>query len=189
MMKVTIGWHSNLHSLLTITALKKKYMAVVKSVEMFEDLFSTPALFLMMKNFCTLSIAIMDMMYIKNWISKLSLEVFFYFAFIFVSLGILTVYAGNIPLELSSIKTVLLDIMSEQSGPDGSFCGEKQIQCIFQRDVTVLTGWKIFNFDRGFLLKSLVTVIAQAVLIYQLGVTVSSSGGSSNTCSKNCSAF
>ncbi|GFX22760.1 uncharacterized protein TNCV_4838971 [Trichonephila clavipes] len=175
----------NFSSIVAITALKKKYMAVIKGVEMFEDLFSAPALFLVMKIFCTVSIAVMDMMYIPGWISKLSLEVFFYCAFIFVSLGILTVYAGNIPLEMSRIKAILLDITSEQSGPDGLFCGEKQIQCIIQRDVTVLTGWNIFSFDRGFLLKSLITVIAQAVLIYQLGVTVISSRGSSNTCSTN----
>ncbi|GFY64128.1 hypothetical protein TNIN_118831 [Trichonephila inaurata madagascariensis] len=74
-----------------------------------EDFVSPLPLFLVMKSFCTVSIVVMDMMYIPEWISKLSLEVFFYFAFIFVSLGILTVYAGNIPLEMSRIKAILLD--------------------------------------------------------------------------------
>ncbi|GFT44997.1 uncharacterized protein NPIL_650141 [Nephila pilipes] len=165
----------DLSSLITLTKLKKSYMDVVKGIAMFEDLFSAPVLLLVIKNLCTVSIVVMDMMYIDNWISKLSLESLFYLGFIFGSLGILTLCAGNIPLELMRIKTVLLDKMSKQSTQDGLLCGEKQVQYIIQRDITILTGWNVFHFDRGFLLKAFITVIAHAVLIFQLGVSVSPS--------------
>ncbi|GFY66774.1 uncharacterized protein TNIN_376161 [Trichonephila inaurata madagascariensis] len=111
----------------------------------------------------------MDMMSIEYWISKLMLEAFCYFVFICSALGVLSVWAANIPLEMSRIKSVLLDKISFQSDQDGLLCGEKQIIFALKRELCVLTACNIFPLDKGFLLKAVATVIAQAVVFYQLG--------------------
>ncbi|GFU36034.1 uncharacterized protein NPIL_306961 [Nephila pilipes] len=163
-------------SMITFTNLKKNYLDIVKGVEMFEDLFSAPVFIIVVESFCLVSIIIMDMMHRENWLSELWLEALFYLIFIFGTLGILTVYAGNIPLEMSRIKSVLLEKMSEQSNKDGLLCLEKQILYLMKKDAIVLTACNVFDFDRAFLLKALISVIAHAVIIYQLGLSISHSG-------------
>ncbi|GFQ67858.1 uncharacterized protein TNCT_264651 [Trichonephila clavata] len=159
----------NLSSVNTVTKLKQNYLDVVKGIEMLENLFSVPAFILVVKNTAVISIVVMDMMHRENWMSELLLEAVLYLTFIFGSMGVLTVYAGNIPLEMSRIKAILLDKLSQQCNGDCLSCGEKQINYIIKRDVNVLTACNVFEFDRGFLLKVLITVVAQAVVIYQLG--------------------
>ncbi|GFQ67860.1 uncharacterized protein TNCT_264661 [Trichonephila clavata] len=166
----------NLSSVNTVTKLKQNYLDVVKGIEMLENLFSVPAFILVVKNIGALSIVVMDMMDRTDWMSELLLEAVLHMTLIFGSMGVLTVVAGNIPLEMSSIKAILLDKLSKQSNEDGLRYGEKQINYIIKRDVNVLTACNVFEFDRGFLFKVMISVIAQAVVIYQLGLMVSSSG-------------
>ncbi|GFU45042.1 uncharacterized protein TNCV_4235361 [Trichonephila clavipes] len=108
------------------------------------------------------------MMHRENWVSELLLESVLYLTLVLGSMGVLTMYAGNIPLEMSRIKVILLNKLSEQSNGDCLRFGEKQINYIIKRDVNVLTACNLFEMDRGFLLKVLITVVAQAVVIYQL---------------------
>ncbi|GFY45846.1 uncharacterized protein TNIN_363991 [Trichonephila inaurata madagascariensis] len=174
--KIRFQKELNLSSMVTVTKLKQNYLDVVKGIEMLEDLLSVPAFILVVKNIGALSIVVMDMMHRENWISELLLEAVLHMTLILGSMGVLTMYAGNIPLEMSCIKSILLDELSKQSNKDGLRCGEKQINYILKRDVNVLTACNVFEFDRGFLLKVMISVIAQAVVIYQLGSSVSSSG-------------
>ncbi|GFQ69000.1 uncharacterized protein TNCT_176001 [Trichonephila clavata] len=111
----------------------------------------------------------MSMMYVPDWMSKAIVEAVFYFLYIFGTLGILTVWAANIPLEMQRIKSMILNKMSESSLEGGLLCNVKNIQLLLNKDVCVLTAFNVFQFDRGFLLKALVSVIAQAVVIFQLG--------------------
>ncbi|GFS95780.1 uncharacterized protein NPIL_596961 [Nephila pilipes] len=163
----------NLSSMITVTKLKNNYLDVVKGVEMIENLFSVPVLMLVVKNVSIISIVVMDMMHKeRNWMAEQFLEAVLQLTFVFGTMGVLAVYAANIPLEMSGIKSVLLDKMSEQSTGDGLHCGEKQINYIIQRDVIVLTAWNVFELDKPFILKLLIGVIAQAVVIYQLSSAV-----------------
>ncbi|GFU45054.1 uncharacterized protein TNCV_4235471 [Trichonephila clavipes] len=179
--KIRFQKELDLSSMVTVTKLKQNYLDVVKGIEMLENLFSVPAFILVVKNIGALSIVVMDMMHRENWMSELLLEAVLHMALILGSMGVLTVYAGNIPLEMSCIKAILLDKLSKQSKEDGLRCGEKQINYIIKRDVNVLTACNVFEFDRGFLLKVMISVIAQAVVIYQLGLSVSSSGVTNTT--------
>ncbi|GFT44999.1 uncharacterized protein NPIL_650151 [Nephila pilipes] len=154
---------------LSATKLTDSYLEIIRDIECFEELFSAPVFILVFKDFCTVSIIIMDMMYVKNWMSKLMIEAVFYLLYIFVTLGVLTVCAANIPLEMQRIKSVLLNKMSVSSLHGGLLCHDKSFELLLKREACVLTACNMFNFDRGFLMKSLVTVIAQAVVVFQLG--------------------
>ncbi|GFY51739.1 uncharacterized protein TNIN_419261 [Trichonephila inaurata madagascariensis] len=170
--KIKFQKELNLSSVITVTKLKQNYLDVVKGIEMLENLFSVPAFILVVKNTAIISIVVMDMMH-RKLISELLLEAVLYLTLVFGSMGVLTMYAGNIPLEMSRIKVILLNKLSEQSNGDCLRFGEKQINYIIKRDVNVLTACNVFELDRGFLLKVLITVVAQAVVIYQLGLSVS----------------
>ncbi|GFY64477.1 uncharacterized protein TNIN_457461 [Trichonephila inaurata madagascariensis] len=163
----------------------KNYFIVLKGVEKFEDLFSAPIFVVVVGNFCIVPIIIMDMMYIEDWISSLMLESVAYLAFIFATLGVLSVCAANIPLEISRIKSVLLDKLSCMSNQTNLFRVNKQVSIVLKRDSCILTGCNVFQFDRGFLLRALVTVISQAVLIFELGKSIRYSEKSLNNISKS----
>ncbi|GFX22766.1 hypothetical protein TNCV_4839031 [Trichonephila clavipes] len=154
---------------LSTTKLSKNYVEIIKDIEVFEDLFSVPVFILVLKDFCTVSITIMDMMYVPDWASKLGTEASFYFLYIFGTLGFLTICAANIPLEMQRIRSVLLNKMSASSTEGRLLCNVKNIELLLNRDVCVLTACNVFQFDRVFLLKALISVIAQAAVIYQLG--------------------
>ncbi|GFY66776.1 uncharacterized protein TNIN_376181 [Trichonephila inaurata madagascariensis] len=168
-MKDSFNKQLNMACPLSTTKLSKNYVEIIKDVEVFEDLFSAPVFILVLKDFCTISITIMDMMYVPNWMSKLGTEASFYFLYIFGTLGFLTICAANIPLEMQRIRSVLLNKMSASSLEGGLLCNEKNIELLLNRDVCVLTACNVFQFDRGFLLKALISVIAQAAVFFQLG--------------------
>ncbi|GBN12919.1 hypothetical protein AVEN_264953-1 [Araneus ventricosus] len=149
--------------------LTKNYLQVVKGVETFEELFSNPVAVIVFKDFCTVSIVIMDILHVENWLSEMMTETILYFALIFGTLGILTKCAADIPLEMLRIKSVLLDKVSEQIQKNGFLRYDTQINLLLKREVSVLTACNVFSFDRGFLLKAVITIIAQAVVIDQLG--------------------
>ncbi|GFT44994.1 uncharacterized protein NPIL_650131 [Nephila pilipes] len=157
----------------SVVKLIKFYVEITKDIETFENLLSAPVFILILKIFFTVSLTIMDMLSIENWMSTLMLEALGYFVFIFGTLGVLSICAANIPLEIIRIKSVLLDKISAQSHQDGMLCGEKQILFVLKRDLCVLTACNIFPLDRGFLLKAVATVIAQAVIFHQLGSSLS----------------
>ncbi|GFY64127.1 uncharacterized protein TNIN_118821 [Trichonephila inaurata madagascariensis] len=146
----------------------KLYFSVIQGIEKFEDLFSTPVFILVANNFCLVSLIVMDMLYVRDWISKLMVEAVFYCLYVFASLGVLTICAANIPLEMQRIKSVLLNKMSASSFEGGLLGNEKCIELLLKRDVFILTSCNVFQFDRGFLLKALVTVVAQAIVVSQL---------------------
>ncbi|KAF8791890.1 hypothetical protein HNY73_003557 [Argiope bruennichi] len=160
---------------LTTNTLTKNYLEVVKGTEDFEELFSNPVAIIVFKNFCTVSIVIMDILHLKDWLSKMAMEAILYFALIFGSLGILTKCAADIPLEMLRIKSVLLDKISEQAQKNRFLRYDIQIDLLLKRKVCVLTACNLFSFDRGFLLKAMITVIAQAVVFDQLGSTLKNS--------------
>ncbi|GIY06705.1 uncharacterized protein CEXT_102811 [Caerostris extrusa] len=134
---------------LTVKTLHENYINVLKSVELFEDLLSNPVFFLVFQNFCTVSIIVMDMMNVKDWMSTLMLEALAYFVYILAGLGILTILADKITLEVQSIKMVLLDKISEQSDRDILFINEKLITLTLKRDACVFTG-KVFRLREVF---------------------------------------
>ncbi|GFQ64889.1 uncharacterized protein TNCT_141471 [Trichonephila clavata] len=154
---------------MSATKLSKNYFEIIKDIEVFEDLFSAPVFILVFKNFCTVSITIMDMMYVPDWMSKLMVEAVFYFLYIFGTLGVLTVCAANIPLEMQRIKSVVMNKMSASSFEGGLLCNVKNVELLLNKEACVLTACNVFQFDRGFLLKALISVIAQAAVIFQLG--------------------
>ncbi|GFX22769.1 uncharacterized protein TNCV_4839061 [Trichonephila clavipes] len=146
----------------------KQYFSIIKGVEKFEDLFSAPVFILVVNNFCIVSLIVMDMLHVQDWISKLMVEAVFYCLYFFVSLGVLTICAANIPLEMQRIKSILLNKMSASSFEGGLLCNEKYIELLLKRDVFILTSCNVFQFDRCFLLKALVSVVAQAIVVSQL---------------------
>ncbi|GFS60687.1 uncharacterized protein TNIN_130991 [Trichonephila inaurata madagascariensis] len=146
----------------------KYYFGIIQGIEKFEDFFSAPVFILVVSNFCIVSLMVMDMMYVTNWVSKLMTEAVFYCLYIFGSLGVLTICAANIPLEMQRIKAVLLNKMSASSLEGRLLCNEKYIKLLLKRDVCVLTACNVFHFDRAFFLKALVSVIAQAIVAFQL---------------------
>ncbi|GBM37926.1 hypothetical protein AVEN_72840-1 [Araneus ventricosus] len=95
-------------------------------------------------------------------------ESLLYPTLIFIFTGVSTVHAANIPLEMSSIKSLLWDKMATETFEYGRLGNGRDIWLILKRNVCVLTACKIFSFDRGFLLKAVVIVYAQAVAYYQL---------------------
>ncbi|GBN52316.1 hypothetical protein AVEN_65591-1 [Araneus ventricosus] len=158
----------------TVKSLIKNYVDVIKCVENFEDLFCNIIFVLVLHDFCVVSIIVMDMMHAeKNWMSTNMFEALSYVVLIFGSLGILTIFAGNIPLEMADIKSVMLEKVFTQLYQDDSRRSDACVVLLLKKDVCVLTAGKAFVFDRGFLLKALATVIAQAVVVYQLGSSLS----------------
>ncbi|GBO29704.1 hypothetical protein AVEN_72795-1 [Araneus ventricosus] len=161
---------------MTVRKLKNTFLKIVKGIEAFEDLFSIVAFIIMLKNFCVVSFIITDMITYENWITALWLEATSYLVFVFLSTGVLTIFASNIPLEMLRIQSTFLDKLSEQSHEDGILNNEKQIIFLLQRDTCVLTAWKLFSFDRGFLLKAVVTVVVHVVAFNQLTSSIKTTG-------------
>ncbi|KAF8794964.1 hypothetical protein HNY73_002871 [Argiope bruennichi] len=150
----------------------KEYLDVVKNVEMFEKLFCNVAFVVVLHNFFVIAILVMDIKDSENWMSTFMLEALSEMIFIFVSLGMMTICAGNISLEMATIKSVLLDKMFIQSDQVVSSDCNKCINMLLKKDVCTLTASKAFSFDRGFLFKALATVVAQVVVIYELGLSL-----------------
>ncbi|KAF8794997.1 hypothetical protein HNY73_002900 [Argiope bruennichi] len=157
---------------LSVKNLIKNYLEILKGVEMFEDLFSGPVFILILRNFSWVSVIVIDMMSIYNWMAVLMIESFFHMTFICGVYGILSIYAANIPLEIQHVKLTLSNKASEQLLSEGTLRNNKQISFLLKRDVCVLTACNVFTFDRGFVLKAIVTVIAQAVVFEQLKSSV-----------------
>ncbi|GBM16592.1 hypothetical protein AVEN_88940-1 [Araneus ventricosus] len=152
--------------------MKQIYFDIIKEIEEFEELFSLVAFIVVFKNYCITSFILMDIMNVSSWLSKLVLESSFYLAFVCGSTGVLSVYAANIPLEIQNINSLLLDKLSVQAREDGLSATEKQIYFLLKRKVCVLTFYKVFSFDRGFVLKGVATIIGQAVVFNQLGSSI-----------------
>ncbi|GBN75718.1 hypothetical protein AVEN_6258-1 [Araneus ventricosus] len=161
---------------MTVTRLKSIYLEVVKEIKAFEAIFSIAAFIITIKNFCIVSYIVMDAINDTEWFSNLLLEGTSYLALNFVSTGVLTIFASYIPSEMLSIQSTLLDKLSEQSHEDGILSNEKQILFLLKRDVCVLTAWKLFSFDRGFLLKAVVTVIVHVMAFNQLTSSITTTG-------------
>ncbi|GBM37616.1 hypothetical protein AVEN_44544-1 [Araneus ventricosus] len=159
----------------TVEILKQNYLEAIRSVEAFEELFSNPILIFVFNDFCIVSLITMDIMYDQNWMMEFLLESPAYLIFILGILGFLTICAADISLEMLSIKSVLLEKMFAHPHQDAFPYNEKQIDLLLKKDACVLTAGKAFPFDRGFLLKALAAVIAQAVVIYQLGSSLNQS--------------
>ncbi|GBN18296.1 hypothetical protein AVEN_152011-1 [Araneus ventricosus] len=161
---------------MTVTKLKSIYLEVVKEIKAFEAIFSIAAFIITLKNFCIVSYIVMDAINDTEWISNLLLEGTSYLALNFVSTGVLTIFASDIPSEMLSIQSTLLDRLSEQSHEDGILSNEKQILFLLKRDVCVLTAWKLFSFDRGFLLKAVVTIVVHVMAFNQLTSSITTTG-------------
>ncbi|GBN18976.1 hypothetical protein AVEN_152010-1 [Araneus ventricosus] len=147
---------TNLDLSLLLTSRRKlcqRYLEVLREVEHFEELFSNPVLIVVLQYFCTVSIIVMDMMNIENWLPKLMIEASFYLPFIFIFLGVLSIYAANIPLEMQRIKVVLLDKAFEETHGVIMLEHGKQVDSLLKRKICVLTAGNVFTFDRGFLFK------------------------------------
>ncbi|GBM15578.1 hypothetical protein AVEN_247836-1 [Araneus ventricosus] len=167
----------------TVEMLKKNYLDVIRCIDTFEDLFSNPIFMIVFNDFCIVSFVIMDMMYLPNWMLKFLLESLTYLVFILGILGFLTICAADVQLEMLSIKSVLLEKMISHPCQEPFPYNEPQINLLLKKSVCTLTAGRAFPFDRGFLLKALAAVIAQAVIIYQLGLSLSQSNNSNtNSC-------
>ncbi|GBN79906.1 hypothetical protein AVEN_233259-1 [Araneus ventricosus] len=166
----------------TIEMLKQNYLEVIRSVEAFEELFSNPILIFVFNDFCIVSLITMDIMYDQKWMREFLPETLAYLIFVSGILGFFTICAADISLEMLSIKSVLLEKMFAHHHQHAFTCNEKQIDLLLKKDACVLTAGKAFPFDRGFLLKSLAAVIAQAVVLYQLGSSWNQSADSKANC-------
>ncbi|GFQ82600.1 hypothetical protein TNCT_63181 [Trichonephila clavata] len=80
---------------------------------------------------------------------------------------------------MQRIQSELLNKMSVSSFEGGLLYNEKYIELLLKRDVVILTSCNVFQFDRGFLLKALVSVVAQAIVVSQLvySIQIISSSG------------
>ncbi|KAF8791892.1 hypothetical protein HNY73_003559 [Argiope bruennichi] len=154
---------------LNVEKLKNNYLELTRCVDTFEDIFSNLILIIVFNDFCFVSLITMDIMYEPKWTSEFLLESPAYLLFILGILGFLSICAADIPLEMMNIKSILLEKMLTHPHQDAFPYNEKQIALLLKKDPCVLTAGKALLFDRGFLLHAVTAVIAQAVVIYQLG--------------------
>ncbi|GFQ82599.1 hypothetical protein TNCT_63171 [Trichonephila clavata] len=56
----------------------KQYFSIIRGVEKFEDLFSAPVFILVANDFCIVSLIVIDMLYVRDWVSKLMVEAVFF---------------------------------------------------------------------------------------------------------------
>ncbi|GFV89722.1 uncharacterized protein TNCV_827141 [Trichonephila clavipes] len=111
----------------SVEKLNKNYLETVKRVENFERFFAVPAFVSVIQYFCTVSIIIMDVMFLYDWKAERFLENALYLAFMFGFLGVLSLYAGDIFLEMLSATIVLLDKMTDKAYKGGLLAGENPL--------------------------------------------------------------
>ncbi|GFQ99745.1 uncharacterized protein TNCT_677661, partial [Trichonephila clavata] len=111
----------DLSYLSSVEKLSINYLETVQRVENFERIFSVPAFAFVTKYFFTVSMIIIDIMSLDDWMTKRFLEDALYLAFIFGFLGVLSIYAADISLEMLSVKTVLLDKMTDKGLIKGDY--------------------------------------------------------------------
>lgn len=148
--------------------LVKAYTDVVKTIEEFQDFFSTLIFFLVWENICIVSLITLDYITLPSWNTQLTLEGSLYLALPCGLLGAVTVSAAEIPLEIRRIRSILLDIMSLAQTDYGFTGTNQQIMLLLNRDPPVLSLCNTLPLDRGFLLKFLAANVAQALIFYQL---------------------
>lgn len=146
----------------------KNYTNLLKTVEEFQDFFSTPVFLIVVQNFCNVSLIILDFMSARDWGSVLMWEAMPYLVFSCALIGTVSVTASEIPLEIRRIRSVFLDILSLAETNNGLMNGKRQIKIVMERDLPVFNACNAFPIDRGFIVKFLAAITAQALVFYQV---------------------
>lgn len=152
-----------------VKLLVEDYLNVVKGIDIFQETFSTPVFFLMWHNFCVLSYSLMEALFDRDhFLKSLVLDAASYIVYGSGVIGVVTISAAEIPLEMQRVKYSLLAINFQRLMKEEMVFGEKYGDMLLKMDVTVLTACNVFSFDRGFLLKALGALAAQVLIIYQI---------------------
>lgn len=147
-----------------VESLLKWYLEIVKCVEEFQNVSSSFVFCILWQYFCVVSFGVMELMYYRIKDTLLMVEVVLYIFHSSCVIGVVTVFAAEIPLELQQIRIVLFDVYF------GRFhCKGKLKDCldtILKKEPPVLSACNIFVFERSFILKALGGIVGQAVLLY-----------------------
>ncbi|GBN10219.1 hypothetical protein AVEN_200675-1 [Araneus ventricosus] len=152
----------------TAVNMMKDYLNVTKCVENFENLLCNITFVILLHDLCIVTILLIDMFYIEDFMALIFYEALAEMLYVFFSLGIMAVCAGNVSLEISAIKSVLSEKMFTQLDQGDVTNNEKHINLLLRKDVCVLTVGKALVFDRGFILKALLAVLAEVIFISEL---------------------
>ncbi|KAF8789412.1 hypothetical protein HNY73_007351 [Argiope bruennichi] len=146
----------------------KDYLNIIKNVEIFDNLFCNVTFVLLLQALCIITILVIDMMVVEDFVAMILFEALCEFIFIFVTLGIMSFCAGNISIEMAAIKSVLFEKMFYQLNQDSCINYEKHINFLLKKDACILTAGKAIAFDRGFLLKAFVFIIIEVIFICEV---------------------
>lgn len=159
---------TDIRSSYDLKLLVEGYIEVVNGIQLFQDIFSSPAFLLMWQNFCVVSFLALEAMNKGSWMESLMLEAILFMSHACAIIGVVTVCAAEVPLLMQRIKLSLLNLSSRKLAQEGSAFGEKHVDIVIKMEATVLTACNVFPFDRGFLLKAIGAVVAQAVIFHQI---------------------
>lgn len=144
------------HQLKTLT---EGYLEVVNGLQLFQDIFSSPLFFLMWQNFCVVSYLALKA--INEGFQRSTPEEILFMCHACTIIGSVTVCAAEVPLLMQRIRLSLLNLSSRKIAKD-------EVDSVLQIESTVLTACNVFVFERGFLLKAIGAVVAQAVIFHQV---------------------
>ncbi|CAL1300400.1 unnamed protein product [Larinioides sclopetarius] len=150
---------------ITAVNMMKDYLNIIKCVENFESLLSSITFVILVHDLLIVTILIIDMFYFENFISFILYEALAEMLYVFFSLGIMSIFAGNVSSEIKAIKAVLSEKMFTQLDQGDVTNNEKHVNLLLRKDVCDLTVGKAIVFDRGFLLKALLVTLAEVILI------------------------
>lgn len=152
-----------------VKSLVQDYLDVVFVIGIFQETFSAPVFFLMWQNICTVSFSLMEALFDQTrFVESKLVDAVLYIVHACGVIGVVTVVAAEIPLEMQRIKSSLIAINFQRLLKNELVFGEKYIDMILRMDLTVLTALNVFSFDRGFLLKALAALMAQVLVFYQI---------------------
>lgn len=147
-------------SIKKLESLLKWHLDIIKCFNKFQNMSSSFVFCILWQYFCIISFGFMEL--IKD--SLLIVEVVLYIFHSCCVIGVVTVFAAEIPLELQQIRIVLFDVYF------GGFYSRGKLKDfldnIFKKEILVLSACNIFVFERSCILKSLEGIIGQAVLLY-----------------------
>ncbi|KAF8774303.1 hypothetical protein HNY73_016868 [Argiope bruennichi] len=146
-----------------------QYYEITDRIEEFQNAFSASSFFCIAQLCFVLSL---DIMFVVAGLYTESVQIFQMvssFLKTCVSILVITVTAAQVSSEVNGIRNTLVNAKTEFTQKmltDEKF--KDLVDLILRKDITVLSGWNILSYEKGFLLKTFAAVSAQVVLVYQV---------------------
>lgn len=146
----------------------KEYIDLTKNAEKFAELFSLPLLWFSLQVICNIALIFVDILSFSDVTYLVVVNWFFVLVSLAGLISILSFCADEIPMRINDFKRALYDLKADRVFSKNNLETGDVIDIALNRESVSITIFRIMDFNRCFLLKSIATVVAHAVIYHQL---------------------